>query len=209
MSYTYGGLTLANVGDIITQVSVSTNFEKVVENSAATTPPTAGAGGPRTGQLWYDTTDLTLKVNSGTPVLPDWTLIEGSATVTAVEPASPTLGQLWLDTVAAQLKTWTGNDWVNSSAVTAFGSTSPVSPSTGDLWYDTTISSLQVYNGAAWVPSAATTLESLSDVNTTARVSLQSGIMWDATAVNAGVTGQWVPNQIYDASPTGGASNDF
>lgn len=213
MSYTYGGLTLANVGDIITQVSVSTNFEKVVENSAATTPPTAGAGGPRTGQLWYDTTDLTLKVNSGTPVLPDWTLIEGAATVSATEPLLPTIGQLWFNTVASQLKTYNGTAWVNSSSATAFGTVQPVQPTIGDLWYDTTNGAnagiLKVYDGSTFIPASTTTLESLLDVNVTAKASMESGIMWDATATNAGVTGLWVPNQIYDASPTGGATNDF
>lgn len=132
MSYVYGGLTLANVGDIITQTSVSTNFQKVVENSAGATAPTAGAiGGPRTGQLWYDTTSGALKVNSGTPAVP------------------------------------------------------------------------------VWDPAGAGVFEDLIDVDVSTKVSLESGIMWDATAVSGGVTGQWVPNQIYDASPTGGASNDF
>lgn len=132
MSYVYGGLTLANVGDIITQTSVSTNFQTVVENSAGATSPVAGAiGGPRTGQLWYDTVNSSLKVNTGTPAVPVW-----------------------------------------SSA-------------------------------------GAGVFEDLIDVDVTAKVTLESGIMWDATAVSGGVTGQWVPNQIYDASPTGGASDDF
>jgi hypothetical protein len=213
MSYTYGGLTLANVGDIITQSSVSDNFQKVVENSAGATSPIAGAGGPRTGQLWYDTTDLTLKVNAGDPVTPQWELIEGDATVAATQPLNPTLGQLWFNTVANQLKTYNGIDWVNSSSATAFGTVQPVQPSIGDLWYDTTngVNSgiLKVYDGSTFIPASTTTLETLLDVNVTAKVSLQSSIMWDATATNAGVTGLWVPNQIYDASPTGGATNDF
>lgn len=124
MAYQYGGLTLANVGDIVTQTSVSTNFEVVLRNSA-----------------------------SGTA------------------PVSPVVGQCWYDTTVPTMKQWNGTSWVGIAGVATF--------------------------------------EDLTDVSVSTKVSMESGIMWDATAVQSGVTGQWVPNQIYDASPTGGASNDF
>jgi hypothetical protein len=129
MAYQFGGLTLANVGDIVTQTSVSTNFQTVLTNSPGPTPPTLSGGDTyRQGQTWYNTT---------TKVLNQW-------------------------------------------------------------------------DGTAWVGIGGGTFESLTDVDVNAtKVTLQSGIMWNAAAVQGGVTGQWVTNQIYDASPTGGASNDF
>jgi hypothetical protein len=100
MSYVYGGLTLANVGDIITQTSVSTNFEKVVENSAGTLPPAPSAiTGPRTGQLWYDTTAAILKINSGTPAVPVWDMASGGVTISDTAPLTPTEGSLWYDSL--------------------------------------------------------------------------------------------------------------
>ena len=92
----------------------------------------------------------------------------------------------------------------NSSSATA-----PTAPQTGQLWFNSTSKMLFVWDGTAWAQSGAGSFNDLSDVDVAGKVTLESSIMWDAAAIQGGVTGQWVPNQVYDCSPTGGASNDF
>ena len=215
MAYQYGGLTLANVGDIITQTSVTTNFELTLKNSASATAPIS----PVTGQCWYDTGISAMKQWDGT----QWVGIGGGAAVSGTAPTSPQTGDLWYDSVnTGRTYVWNGTAWVDASpaagaSVATTGSGAPTSTtigydSQGALYVDISVIPNQMYVSdglGVWNTSGGGTLESLSDVSVSTKVTLQSSIMWDATAVQGGVTGQWVPNQIYDASPTGGASNDF
>jgi hypothetical protein len=171
MSYAFGGLTLANVGDIVTQTSVSVNFEKLVENSASATAPAS----PRTGQLWYDTSAGAglgvMKTNIGTPAAPNFIELSGgggggltyvfktaSYTASAGEgvltdtsagaftvtlPATPTLGD---QVVVADA----GNAWgTNNLTVGRNGST--IGGLAQDLVCDITGASVQlVYDGTTW-----------------------------------------------------------
>jgi hypothetical protein len=88
------------------------NFIQMLENfsSPATgggLPTSAKLGAPLTGQLWWDSTNSTLKVYNGTI----WKAA-GSTTSSATAPASPNVGDLWWDTANTQLKAWSGATWV-------------------------------------------------------------------------------------------------
>lgn len=62
------GKNSANYGELLNE-----NLVKLMENFASTTQP---AGSPLTGQLWYNTTDNTLRVYNGT------TFVKASSTIT-------------------------------------------------------------------------------------------------------------------------------
>lgn len=71
------------------------NFVKVLENFASTAAPSS----PLVGQLWYDTSEVTLKVYNGQ------SFVSTSATiVSSTPPASLAAGGLWVDTATKQLK---------------------------------------------------------------------------------------------------------
>lgn len=84
-------------------VFLNENYVKLLENFNSTSAPSNAI----TGQLWYDTTNATLKVYSGT----QWKPISSSASG-ATQPSSPVTGDLWWDSTNAQLKVWSGSTWV-------------------------------------------------------------------------------------------------
>lgn len=75
------------------------NFIHLLESNANTTAPAA----PLTGQLWWDKTNLLLKVYNGTIFK-----TISAATASASAPTSNVIGDLWYDTVNQQLKVYTG-----------------------------------------------------------------------------------------------------
>lgn len=151
-------------------------------------------------------------------------MIENFAS-SATGPSNPVTGQLWYDVSAGALKynistgntaTWAaipkldGNGNAIFSNLTVTG-TSNLGPVGNVTITGGTAGQVLSTNGSgvlSWA-TAAGTFEQLVDVDVASKVSMESGIMWNATAVQGGVVGQWVPNQVYDASPTGGATNDF
>jgi hypothetical protein len=74
--------------------ALNENFIKLLENFASTTRPTH----PIRGQIWFDVSELKLKVYSGTQFLP-----VSSATIANVQPASLGVGDLWFNDVDKQL----------------------------------------------------------------------------------------------------------
>lgn len=70
------------------------NLIKMLENFASTTRPTH----PIRGQIWFDVSELKLKVYSGTQFLP-----VSSATIANTQPATLGVGDLWFNDVDAQL----------------------------------------------------------------------------------------------------------
>lgn len=221
MAYQFGGLTLANVGDLVTQTSVSTNFQTVLVNSAGPAAPILSGGDTyKEGQFWYNTTTKVLSQWDGS----NWVGIGGGATFSGTPPTSPQLGQLWYDSVnTGRTYIWNGTAWIDASpaagaSVVTTGSGAPTSTtigfdSQGAMYADISVVPNDIYISdgvGGWdLAGGGGTFDALTDVDVASKVTMQSGIMWNATAVSGGVTGQWVPNQIYDASPTGGASNDF
>ena len=80
--------------------ALNENFIKLLENFASTTRPTH----PIRGQIWFDASELKLKVYSGTQFLP-----VSSATISNSQPASLGVGDLWFNDVDRQLYFFDGN----------------------------------------------------------------------------------------------------
>jgi hypothetical protein len=77
------------------------NLIKLLENFASTTRPTR----PIRGQIWFDVTELKLKVYNGTGFQP-----VSSATIAATQPTSLTPGDLWFDDTNKQLYFYDGQN---------------------------------------------------------------------------------------------------
>jgi hypothetical protein len=89
------------------------NFIQLLENfsSSATSgglPTSAKLGAPLTGQLWWDSTNSTLKVYNGT----QWKAAGSTTSAPAPGPTNPNVGDLWWDTTNTQLKAWSGATWI-------------------------------------------------------------------------------------------------
>jgi hypothetical protein len=87
------------------------NFIQMLENFSSPAngsglPTNAKLGAPLEGQLWWDSTNLTLKVYNGSL----WKSA-GSTTSSATAPSSPNVGDLWYDSANNQLKVWNGSSW--------------------------------------------------------------------------------------------------
>ena len=74
--------------------SLNENFIKLLENFSSTARPTH----PVRGQIWFDVSELKLKVYSGTEFLP-----VSSATIANTQPTSLGVGDLWFNNVDKQL----------------------------------------------------------------------------------------------------------
>jgi hypothetical protein len=79
--------------------ALNENFIKLLENFASTTRPTH----PIRGQIWFDVSELKLKVYSGTQFLP-----VSSATIANTQPPSLGVGDLWFNDVDRQLYFYDG-----------------------------------------------------------------------------------------------------
>jgi hypothetical protein len=80
--------------------ALNENFIKLLENFSNSTRPTH----PIRGQIWFDTSELKLKVYSGTQFLP-----VSSATIANTQPTSLGVGDLWFNNVDSQLYFFDGN----------------------------------------------------------------------------------------------------
>jgi hypothetical protein len=74
--------------------ALNENFVKLLENFASSAQPTQ----PTRGQVWYDVSELKLKVYNGLEFLP-----VSSATISNTQPSTLAIGDLWFDNVAGQL----------------------------------------------------------------------------------------------------------
>lgn len=74
--------------------SLNENFVKLLENFANTTQPTH----PIKGQIWFDSSELKLKVYSGSEFIP-----VSSATISGTQPTTLGVGDLWFNNVNEQL----------------------------------------------------------------------------------------------------------
>jgi len=88
------------------------NFIQMLENfsSPATSgglPTSAKLGAPLEGQIWWDSTNLSLKVYNGSV----WK-VAGGTTASATAPVSPNIGDLWWNTSNSQLNVWSGAAWI-------------------------------------------------------------------------------------------------
>jgi hypothetical protein len=81
--------------------SFNENLIKLLENFASTARPTR----PIRGQIWFDVTELKLKVYNGTAFQP-----VSSATIAPTQPTSLTPGDLWFDDTNKQLYFYDGEN---------------------------------------------------------------------------------------------------
>jgi hypothetical protein len=79
--------------------ALNENFIKLLENFANTARPT----NPIRGQIWFDTSELKLKVYSGTEFIP-----VSSATISNRQPLSLGVGDLWFNDIDKQLYFYDG-----------------------------------------------------------------------------------------------------
>ena len=196
----------------------------------ATAPATRADGSAlQDGDLYYDTTTNTLMVYEGGA----WVAAGGSAIdaryqVAASAPATRAdtsalvEGDLYYDTATDALMKWDGTSWTSVGTVVTvtYSNTAPTGTAvvgsehyvTSDGTRTGTITQRFIYDTTGWTEtpaSGAKYIDELLDVDTTGKVGGESLLMWDATKVTGGVTGQWVVTSIIDASPTGGTTDDF
>jgi hypothetical protein len=87
------------------------NFIQMLENFSSPAngsglPTNAKLGAPLEGQLWWDSTNLSLKVYNGSL----WK-VAGGTTASASAPSTPNVGDLWYDTGNDQLNVYNGVSW--------------------------------------------------------------------------------------------------
>jgi hypothetical protein len=81
--------------------ALNENFIKLLENFANTSRPT----NPIRGQVWFDVSELKLKVYNGSEFLP-----VSSATVSNTQPSTLAIGDLWFNNLDAQLYFFDGTN---------------------------------------------------------------------------------------------------
>jgi hypothetical protein len=83
--------------------ALNENFIKLLENFAETSPPLA----PIRGQIWFDASELKLKVYNGTAFVP-----VSSATISTTQPLTLGIGDLWFDDLNKQLFFYDGTNTI-------------------------------------------------------------------------------------------------
>jgi hypothetical protein len=136
------------------------NFIHLLECGSNTTAPAA----PLTGQLWWDKTNLLLKVYNGTVFK-----TISAATSSATAPTSNVQGDLWYDTVNQQLKVWTGAAFIVVGP--AFSSTQGTTGAIPETINDSSasphfITSLYVNNTRVAIVSKDATFTPAAPINT-------------------------------------------
>lgn len=76
-----------------------------------------GINVPLVGQLWYNTVQNKLFVNTAPNPNPAWTSVGTQAVAIGTMPLVPTLGQLWYDNSIPQLKIYNGTSFVSVAAL--------------------------------------------------------------------------------------------
>ena len=79
--------------------ALNENFIKLLENFSSSATPSH----PIKGQIWFDTSELKLKVYNGTSFVP-----VSSATISNTQPTTLAAGDLWFDNVGGQLYFYDG-----------------------------------------------------------------------------------------------------
>jgi hypothetical protein len=83
--------------------AINENFIKILENFSSTAQPTS----PVRGQIWFDVSELKLKVYNGTGFVP-----VSSATISSQQPTNLGVGDLWFDDVGKQLYFYDGTNTI-------------------------------------------------------------------------------------------------
>ena len=102
------------------------NMVQLLENFAKSSGPAA----PLPGQIWWDTGEKRLKINTSTTkgtANASWRTF-ATMTQSASFTGTPVIGEQWWDTVNTQLKVWNGSTWsvVGPAAAAATGNTGAI-----------------------------------------------------------------------------------
>lgn len=147
------GRLYRNYGELVNE-----NLVKLLENFANSSSPTV----PIRGQVWFDTTNKTLKVYRTTGFVPLSVLTASSA-----QPGTPTIGDLWFDTIDQQLKLYNNSIWivVGPTYTSTQGKTGvfaeTIRDSTGSSrivlvhYINNSVVSIQSYASDTWIPQTA------------------------------------------------------
>lgn len=92
------GKNYSGFGEVLNE-----NFIKILENFADTTSPDS----PIKGQIWFDSSELKLKVYNGIAFVP-----VSSATISNVQPTTLGVGDLWFNDVNKQLYFYDGTNTI-------------------------------------------------------------------------------------------------
>lgn len=141
-SITFIGRRYANYGEIIQE-----NLLHMLEHFAGDIPP----DNPITGQIWYDTSESTLKFYTGS----GWERVKSEILVGTTLPSSASAGELFFleSGENAVLYVYNGSNWIPVFSF-LIQPTMPSSPKIGTFWYDTVKKTLFVYLGTShgWLP---------------------------------------------------------
>ena len=97
-SITLIGKNYSGFGEVLNE-----NFVKILENFSDTAEPE----NPIRGQIWFDTSELKLKVYNGTSFVP-----VSSATISTTQPLTLGVGDLWFDDLNKQLFFYDGENTI-------------------------------------------------------------------------------------------------
>lgn len=97
-SITLIGKNYSGFGEVLNE-----NFVKILENFAAISEP----DNPIRGQIWFDASELKLKVYNGTSFVP-----VSSATISTTQPLTLGVGDLWFDDLNKQLFFYDGENTI-------------------------------------------------------------------------------------------------
>ena len=106
--------------------AVNQNFVRLLENFSNGTAP----NNPTAGQLWWDSSNNTLKVWNGA-----WKTVSGMQ-VSNSQPSLPAVGNFWYDTLNEELKFWNGTLWqtVAGDEITAINITATANVTALDVY---------------------------------------------------------------------------
>lgn len=135
------------------------NFIHLLENASNSTAPSS----PLVGQLWWDSTNLLMKVYNGST----WKTISAAAS-SATPPVSNVTGDLWYDSVNSQLNVWTGTAWlvVGPAYTSTEGKSGAFSLTISDGTSDHVVTAVYVANTIVSISSADTSFNPIAPYNT-------------------------------------------
>ena len=180
------GKLYRNYGELVNE-----NFVKLLENFSNTSSPTT----PILGQLWYDSTNKSIKVYRSTGFVPLAVLSSSSS-----EPSSPSIADLWWDTTDAQLKLYNGTSWL--AVYPGYTTTQGISGAIVETIQDTLSAShvvTKIYISGTVVAiyskdnefTPSTTITGFTTVKKGLNISNDTGYKIHGTATNAELADAW------------------
>lgn len=209
------GYTYTTKGAALTYFEIDNNFIELdteIHNIELALPEVADNAPPGVpGKIWYNTqNDKTYIYDGATGT---WLLVgDAPITFTAGTPTGGSNGDRWVDTSTGISYVFDGAAglWRKVGLYIEINNIPPIAPYDGQQWFDLLNQEMKLWDGNQWIVTSGTKIiDGLNDVISTTVLAGQL-LEWDPTAVDAdGRVGQWVATHVLDASPDGGATDDF